>query len=61
MSWIMILIAVVILSVIIGNRSANEGWTRGSNLFKDSEYNLEKDKKLDPSDYDYYNKKGKMK
>ena len=61
MEWMIVLVVIVILRVVVRVRNMDASWTQGSNFFKDSEYNLEKDKNLDPSDYDYYNKKGKMK
>ncbi len=58
--WILLGILVVLVIIIL-IRSANHSYTMGSNLFKNSDNNLEKDKKIDPSDYEYYNKKGKFK
>jgi hypothetical protein len=56
----------VILVVFVGTgvakvRTANHDYTAGSGMFKRDDNNLEKDKHLDVSDYDYYNKKGKLK
>ena len=56
----------VILVVVVGTgvakvRNANHDYTAGSGMFKRDDNNLEKDKHLDVSDYDYYNNKGKLK
>ncbi len=59
--WLMFLGAAIVIAVILGIRSANQSYTIGSGLFKNSDYNLDKDKHVDPADYDYYNKKGKLK
>ncbi len=62
-SWAIWLIIIVIGIIIIavGFRSANHNYTIGSGMFKNSDENLNKDEHIDPSDYDYYNKKGKLK
>ena len=59
-AWI-ILIVVVIVFLIVGFRNANQNYTIGSGMFKNSDNNLDRDEHLDPSDYDYYNKKDKLK
>ena len=56
----------VILVVVVGTgvakvRNANHDYTAGSGMFKRDDNKHEKDKHLDVSDYDYYNKKGKLK
>lgn len=56
-----ILIAVIIISVVKRYLGQNEDYTRGSNIFKSSEHNLENNEKKDISDYDYYNTDGKSK
>lgn len=53
-------IAVGVLLVVGAVRMANHSYTRGSGLFKNSEHNLEKEKHLDVSDYQYYNDKDKL-
>ncbi len=58
--WI-ILLGIIVFVVLLGVRKANENYTVGSGLFKRSENNLEKDEKVDPSDYNYYNDKDKLK
>lgn len=59
--WIVFLIIVIGVFAIIGWRNANENYTAGSGLFKRSDDNLSKDEHLDPSDYNYYNSKDKLK
>ncbi len=58
--WLVFVVIFVVMGVA-GARGANHNYTQGSNLFKQSDDNLEKDKHLDVSDYDYYNKDGKFK
>lgn len=58
---IIILVIVIVIGIIAGIRNANHSYTIGSGMFKDSDDNLNKDKKLDASDFDYYNKKDKLK
>ena len=60
MGW-MILLVVIVVVVLLGLRSAKHSYTMGSNLFKDSDNNLEKDKHQDVSDYEYYNDKDILK
>ncbi len=52
---------IIVVIIIAGLRNANQGYTIGSGMFKNSDGNLNKDEHLDPSDYDYYNHKGKLK
>lgn len=59
--WIIFLIIVIGIFAIIGWRNANENYTAGNGLFKRSDDNLSKDEHLDPSDYNYYNSKDKLK
>ena len=59
-AWL-ILVVVVIIFLIVGFRNANHNYTIGSGMFKNSDNNLDRDEHLDPSDYDYYNKKDKLK
>ncbi len=54
-------IAVIAIFCGIAFRTINHNYTIGSGMFKSSEDNLEKEKQLDVSDYDYYNKDGKLK
>ncbi len=56
-----ILLAVVVVAVILGMRNANHSYTIGSGMFKNSDDNLNKDEHIDVSDFDYYNKKDKLK
>ena len=60
LGWI-ILCVIIVLLVAVGFRNANHRYTFGSGLFKRSDANLEKDKYLDPADYQYYNSKDKLK
>lgn len=61
MPALLILVVIIVVVVIAALRNANQNYTMGSNMFKNSDNNLEKDEHIDPADYDYYNKKGKMK
>ena len=61
MPLLLIFIVIVVIIVIAALRNANQDYTMGSNMFKNSDNNLEKDNHVDPADYDYYNKKGKLK
>ena len=57
-----IILAVIVVIFVIGlSRKVNENYTFGSGMFKNSDANLEKDDHVDPSDYNYYDKKGKFK
>lgn len=58
---IIILVIVIVIGIISGIRNANHSYTIGSGMFKYSDDNLNKDKKLDASDFNYYNKKDKLK
>jgi len=58
--WI-ILGFLVVIFVIGLLRGANKDYTAGSGMFKNSENNLKRDERLDVSDYNYYDNKGKMK
>lgn len=65
MDWEFIvgIIAVLVLLiafVVLARRNMNHNYTIGSGMFKMSDDNLEKDKHLDISDYDYYNKDGNL-
>ena len=51
---------VIAVIIIVALRNANQSYTIGSGMFKNSDENLNRDEHLDPSDYDYYNK-GKLK
>ena len=60
--WGWLVISVVVVGTGLAKvRNANHDYTAGSGMFKRDDNNLEKDKHLDVSDYDYYNKKGKLK
>jgi len=63
MPWwgFLVLLVIFVIMGIAKLRTSNHNYTAGSNLFKKSENNLEKDEHLDVSDYDYYNKNGKLK
>lgn len=52
---------VCIVLVAAAIRNANQGYTLGSGMFKSSDGNLEKDKHMDSSEYNYYDKDGKFK
>ena len=60
LGWIVLCIIIVLIAAV-GFRNANHNYTFGSGLFKRSEANLEKNKYLDPADYQYYNSKDKLK
>lgn len=60
MGWFFLLCIVLILFAVVIARRANHNYTIGSGLFKNSDNNLEKDEKIDVSDYDYYNTNGKL-
>ncbi len=51
----------IIVMLVLAARNMNHGYTIGSGMFKSSDDNLEKDKHLDPADYNYYDKDGKKK
>lgn len=61
MPWIFLAVAIIVIIVFAALRNVNQNYTMGSNMFKNSDNNLEKDEHVDPADYDYYNKKDKMK
>ncbi len=52
--------ALIILFVVVALRVSNHKYTFGSTLFKNSDNNLEKDGRVDISDYKYYDDKGKL-
>lgn len=58
---IIFLIIAIVIIVIFSIRNVNHGYTIGSGMFKNSDNNLDRDEHVDPSDYEYYNKKGKLK
>ncbi|MEE0266275.1 MAG: hypothetical protein UD936_11690 [Acutalibacteraceae bacterium] len=58
--WLVFFIICVFLIVIGFSRNKNDDYHAGGGMFKNSEYNLDEDKK-DISDVEYFNKKGKMK
>ena len=60
---IFILLIVFVLAIFILGRALgfNLDYTRGSNLYKSSNENLEGDQFLDVSDHSYYDRYGKMK
>lgn len=60
LGWICVVFVIVIFAVV-KSRKMNENYTVGSGLFKRSDYNLEKDEKMDASDYNYYNDKDQLK
>lgn len=63
MTWYewLILATIIVIIMILGYRMANHNYTIGSGMFKNSDNNLNGDEHLDVSDYDYYNKKDKLK
>lgn len=63
MEWLGLAAAVAVIAAIIGYalRNADQSYTMGSGLFKNSENNLTKDEHIDPADYEYFDKKGKLK
>ena len=58
---VIILVVVIIILVVVGMRNANQNYTIGGGMFKNSDNNLNKDEHMDSSDYDYYDKDGKLK
>lgn len=57
MIYIVTAIIVIILLVVGSKMSRDHGYTIGKGMFKNSEYNLDKDKKSkDVSDFDYWSK-----
>ena len=56
-----ILVVVIIILVVIAIRNANQNYTIGGGMFKNSDNNLNKDEHMDSSDYNYYDKDGKLK
>ncbi len=60
LGWLFFII-VVVIAVALALRNANHGYTIGKGMYKSSEDNLSADEHLDPSDYDYYDKDGKLK
>ena len=56
--WIVFAVVFIVFAVI-ALRNMNHNYTVGSGLFKNSDGNLNKDEKLDVSDYNYYNENGK--
>lgn len=52
---------IIILLVILARRNMTHNYTAGSGMFKNSEDNLEKDKHMDASDYEYFNNDGILK
>lgn len=58
---IILLIAGIVIIIVLGIRNANHNYTLGSGMFKNSDNNLERDENVDISDYNYYNKKDKLK
>lgn len=55
------LIGLLIVIVVLARRNMNHGYTIGSGMFKMSDDNLEKDKRMDSADYNYYDTKGILK
>ena len=55
------LIIIIIVLVVVGMRNANQNYTIGGGMFKNSDDNLKKDEHMDSSDYNYYDKDGKLK
>lgn len=55
------LIVLIIVLVAAAMSGANQGYTIGGGMFKNSDNNLNKDEHMDSSDYNYYDKDGKLK
>ena len=49
------IVIAVVLAMVIRARKADQNYTIGSGLYKDSDYNLEKQRHADACDYNYYN------
>lgn len=63
MEWMYIiggLVVIVIILALAFSRRTNDDYHAGSGIFKNSEYDLDDDKK-DFCDVEYFNKDGKMK
>ena len=63
MEWLYIiggLVVIVIILALAFSRRTNDYYHAGSGIFKNSEYDLDDDKK-DFCDVEYFNKNGKMK
>lgn len=63
MDWIWIFIGLAVIVIILAiafSRVNNDNYSAGSGMFKNSDFNLDEDKK-DFSEVEYFNKKGKMK
>ena len=50
-----------VFAMVIRARKADQNYTIGSGLYKDSDYNLEKQRHADACDYNYYNDTDKLK
>ena len=57
--WL-VFVVVIILVLALAVRNMNHNYTAGKGMFKNSDNNLEKDEKMDASDYDYFDDKGNM-
>ncbi len=55
------LIIIIIVLIVVAVRNANQNYTIGGGMFKNSDNNLNKDEHMDSSDYNYYDKDGKLK
>lgn len=63
MEWLCTIGGIVVLVIILAfafSRMTNDDYHAGSGMFKNSEYNLD-DEKKDFCDVEYFNKDGKMK
>ena len=63
MEWLCTIGGIVVLVIILAfafSRMTNDDYHAGSGMFKNSEYDLD-DEKKDFSDVEYFNKDGKMK
>ncbi|MEE1283014.1 MAG: hypothetical protein UHK60_12330 [Acutalibacteraceae bacterium] len=58
--WLIIFVVVILIIAIAYSRSMNDNYHAGSGMFKNSEYNIDKEEK-DISDVEYFNRDGKMK
>ena len=60
---IVIILLVVVIAVVLLTKGLgfNLDYTRGANIYKKSDGNLDNDQFLDISDHEYYNTNGKLK
>ena len=55
---IIVAVVIFILIMAVARRNMNHNYTHVKGMFKMSEYTLDKDEHLDPSDYNFYDDDG---